>query len=101
VPDLLKIVMFRVLQEALNNIAKHSKADLVRLYLRKTDGTIELAIEDNGLGFDLKDALAVESSKRGFGLTSMRERTEFSGGSFSIQSIRGEGTTIRAIWPRE
>jgi len=101
VPDPLKIVMFRVLQEALNNIAKHSKADLVRLYLKKTDGMIELAIEDNGLGFDLKDALSVESSKRGFGLAGMRERTELSGGSFAIQSIRGEGTTIRATWPRE
>ncbi len=101
VPDHLKTVIFRVLQEALNNVAKHSKAELMRLYLRKTGGTIELAIEDNGLGFDLEDTLSVESTKRGLGLTSMRERTELSGGSFAIQSTRGAGTIVRASWPRE
>ena len=78
---LLKIVIFRVTQEGMNNIAKHSKADLVRLSLRRMDGRIELVIEDNGQGFDLKKVLGSESTKRGLGLTSMRERTELSGGS--------------------
>jgi len=99
VPDILKTVIYRVLQEAFNNIAKHSKADLVRLYLRKAEGTIDLFIEDNGRGFDLQDALSAESSKRGLGLASMKERTEYSGGSFSIESIRGVGTIVRASWP--
>ncbi len=58
-PDPLKIIVYRVLQEALNNIAKHSKADLVNLSLRKVNDTIELTIEDNGLGFDLEDVLSV------------------------------------------
>ena len=99
VPDTLKTVIYRVLQEAFNNIAKHSKADLVRLYLRKTEGTIELFIEDNGRGFDVQDALSAESFKRGLGLASMKERTEYSRGSLSIESIRGAGTSVRASWP--
>jgi PAS domain S-box-containing protein len=99
VPDPLKIVLFRVIQEAMNNIAKHSKADLVHLSLQKTDGTIELAIQDNGQGFNLMEVLSVEGSRRGLGLTSMRERTELSGGSFVVESTRGRGTLIRALWP--
>ena len=98
VPDPLKIIIYRVLQEAFNNIAKHSEADLVLLSLRKKDGTIELAVEDNGLGFNLEDLLSVESPKRGLGLASMKERTELSGGFFAIVSTRGKGTIIRATW---
>ena len=98
VPDPLKTIMYRVLQEALHNVAKHSQANHVRLSLRKTDSTLELAIEDNGQGFDLEDVLSVESSKRGIGLASMRERTELSGGSFALESSKGKGTIIRAVW---
>ena len=99
VPDLLKTVIYRVFQEAMNNVTKHSNANLVRFSLRKTDGTIELAIEDNGLGFDLEDALSVDSDRRGLGLASMKERTELSGGSFAIDSAQGRGTIVRASWP--
>jgi PAS domain S-box-containing protein len=99
VPDPLKTIIYRVMQEALGNIAKHSGADLVRLSLRKAHGTIELAIEDNGLGFDLEGVLSVESSKRGIGISSMKERIELSGGSFAIESAVGTGTIIRASWP--
>jgi PAS domain S-box-containing protein len=98
IPNALKIVIFRVTQEGMNNIAKHSKADLVNLSLGKVDGRIELILKDNGQGFDLNRVLASESTKRGLGLTSMRERTELSGGSFGIKSIMGKGTTIRAKW---
>jgi PAS domain S-box-containing protein len=99
VPDSLKIVAFRVTQEAMNNIAKHSKADTVRLSLRKIDDRLELMLEDNGRGFDLEKVLGSERTKRGLGLSSMRERTELSGGSFRIESTEGKGTAIRAWWP--
>ncbi|HSB04682.1 MAG TPA: cache domain-containing protein [Thermodesulfobacteriota bacterium] len=101
VPDSLKSVIYRISQEALNNIAKHSKADLVILSLQKTGNPIELVIQDNGQGFDVKETLSKESYKRGLGLSSMRERAELSGGSFNIESIRGKGTTIRVSWPNE
>ena len=94
----LKTVIYRVIQEALNNIAKHSRADRVHLSLSKLDGKIELAIKDNGVGFVLEDALSIESPKRGFGLSGMRERVELSGGAFWIESRKGSGTTVRASW---
>jgi signal transduction histidine kinase len=99
IPESLKTVIFRVVQEALNNVAKHSGADSVTIFLTKRDDTIELTIEDNGRGFDLKEAFDIVGSKRGFGLGSMKERIELSGGSFSLESIRREGTTVKAYWP--
>ena len=99
VPELLKTVIYRVLQEAMNNVAKHSKTNLVGLYLRKTDGQIELVIEDNGRGFDVENTLSLENTKRGLGLSSMKERTELSRGAFSIESTKGNGTTVKAMWP--
>jgi PAS domain S-box-containing protein len=93
IPDSLRTVLFRVIQEAMNNIAKHTKADLVRLSLGKTTNKIKLSIEDNGPGFNLNNI------RKGLGLTSMRERTELSGGTFEVESVVGKGTTIRASWP--
>lgn len=83
----------------MNNVAKHSKANGVRLSLKKNDNTLELAIQDNGHGFEPEKALSLESSKRGLGLVSMGERARLSGGSFAIESTKGAGTTVRAWWP--
>ena len=94
----LKTVTYRLTQEALNNIAKHSKADFVHLSLRRREKEIELVIKDNGMGFDLEEILSPERSKRGLGLSSMRERAELSGGTFAIESTPGKGTTLRASW---
>ena len=99
VPDNLKIVLFRITQEAMNNIGKHAKADSVYLGLRKVDGAIELCVKDNGEGFDLESLPSREISKKGLGLSSMKERVEFSGGSFSVESAKGKGTVIKASWP--
>jgi PAS domain S-box-containing protein len=99
IPEPLKIVIFRIVQEALNNIAKHSGAELVNVCLERKDGRIELAIEDNGSGFDVDSAQVKGSHERGFGIPGMKERTEFAGGAFSIESVIGKGTTIHATWP--
>jgi len=101
IPGALKIIIYRVAQEAMNNIAKHSKADLVRLSLRKMDKKMELSIQDNGEGFNLEEAYSRKGTQRGLGLDSMRERVELSGGAFSIEASKGTGTAIRAIWPIE
>jgi PAS domain S-box-containing protein len=98
--DHLKTVIYRICQEAFNNIAKHSKAKVATLSLRKTDH-IELVIEDDGQGINLEEKLSPENRNRGLGLTSMRERAELSGGLFDIKSIRGSGTAIRVSWPLE
>ena len=98
VPDVLKIVIFRISQEALNNIAKHSQANRVRLSLKKGDSVVELTISDNGTGFDVAQVLSDELPERGLGLASMRERATLSGGTFFIESQKGTGTTVRASW---
>jgi signal transduction histidine kinase len=101
VPEALKIVVYRISQEALNNIAKHSKADTVSLSLSKTKNHLKLCIKDNGQGFDLREALEKTGETAGMGLSSMKERSEHSGGSFSLLSSKGKGTTIQAFWPTE
>jgi signal transduction histidine kinase len=93
IPDSLKAVIYRISQEALNNIAKHSKACQVFFSLRKGRRSIELTVRDNGHGVDL------DHVRRGLGLSTMRERAEYSGGSFDIESAVGRGTTIRVSWP--
>ena len=97
-PENLKANIFRITQEALNNIARHSKAEWVDISLTKNGGGIKLVVSDDGVGMDM-DKILQTSAARSFGLTNMRERTEFTGGSFSIESAPGEGTTIRAHWP--
>ena len=99
IPGDLKIVIYRVLQEALTNVAKHSSAEHVSVELLKSNGMLRLTITDDGPGFSLH---AVERSgmtaQHGFGLISMRERVELSGGEFIIDSVLGRGTTIGAAW---
>jgi signal transduction histidine kinase len=99
VPDRLKIVIYRIIQEAMNNIGKYSKADLVVIAFQEIGNRIELVIRDNGRGFDPEEVLSRESTRRGLGLSSMKERAELSGGLFEIETGQGRGTTVRASWP--
>jgi signal transduction histidine kinase len=99
VPDSLKIVIYRVLQEAMNNITKHSHADVVRISLTEKYGKIELNISDNGKGFDVEGILSKDPTEKGIGISSMKERAELSGGHFSLESRNGAGTTVRVSWP--
>lgn len=101
IPEPIKIVIFRVLQEALNNVAKYSEAEWVKVRLSKTARKIELSVKDNGKGFDLREAVSKSTHEKGFGLTGMQERTELSDGVFLVESSIGEGTAIRASWPRK
>jgi signal transduction histidine kinase len=100
IQESLKVNIFRIAQEALNNIAKQSQAEWVDISLSKNGGGIELVVSDDGVGIDL-DLILQTSTARSLGLTGMRERAELTGGSFSIESTPGKGTTIRACWPIE
>ena len=93
VPEKLKIVIFRILQEAMNNIAKHSRGTSIALALGKRKDRITLKIQDNGAGFDL------ESSPKGLGLSSMKERAQNSGGIFILESSPGKGACLEVMWP--
>ncbi|GAB4093589.1 PAS domain-containing sensor histidine kinase [Flaviaesturariibacter terrae] len=93
VPDNQKLMLFRILQEQLNNIVKHAGARKVTVQLRQGDGELRLEVTDDGCGFD---PLTV---RRGLGLTNMRNRAEMFGGNVSIVSAPGAGCTLTVSVP--
>jgi signal transduction histidine kinase len=101
VPEEMKIIIYRIIQEGLTNAQKHSEASVVRLHMAFTDNkrSISLFIEDNGRGFNVEETLSLKDPLSGYGLIAMRERCEIFGGSFHIESEIGTGTKIRATLP--
>ena len=99
IPVSVKTAIYRILQESLNNVAKHSGADRVRIDLIHTGRRIELAIVDNGSGFDKEQILAMTDTERGLGLASIKKRAELSHGVFELQTDPAKGTQIRVSWP--
>jgi PAS domain S-box-containing protein len=99
IPEAFKIVIYRVIQEALNNAARHSTADRVYIRLKKSGQNLETEVEDNGQGFDLEQVYAREDHLSGLGLKSMQERVEIIGGSFSVHSGPGIGTRVHITLP--
>jgi PAS domain S-box-containing protein len=89
------LCLFRILQESLWNIAKHSCAEHVDVALECRDSGLLLRIRDDGIGFDTTES----QGQRGLGLASMRERTRLVSGTLSIQSQPGSGTTVEAEIP--
>jgi PAS domain S-box-containing protein len=89
------LCILRVVQEALHNAAKHSRATRVKVELRDGPDDLSVAIADDGVGFDLVEASMTE----GIGLISMRERVAFVGGTFGVMSAPGQGTRIEARVP--
>ena len=98
-PDMplpIKEAIYRITQEALNNVLKHSRATRVEITLRcPDDSPIDLVIQDNGIGFDPASQKAAS-----MGVFIMQERTEGLGGSFSIESQAGQGVRIHASIPK-
>lgn len=99
IPESLKIVALRIIQEALNNIAKHSGADTIHLSLKRNETCLELIVADNGRGFHLQRTQSQHYPSGGMGLDGMRERAELYGGTFRIDSEEGKGCVLRALWP--
>jgi len=106
IPVPIKVVIFRIVQEAFNNAIKHSGAEQMHISLNQIGESIVLNIEDNGAGFDVKQAFDAkqayvqgEGGQKGLGLTSMRERAESTGGLYAVGSVKGKGTTISVTWP--
>jgi signal transduction histidine kinase len=93
----IEVELYRIAQEMLANVAKHSRATRVALRLSVEDESVSLSVEDDGIGFDAAAALA--RFNRGLGLLSMRERTELLGGTFNLESTPGRGTRIRITVP--
>ena len=85
--------LYRITQEALNNIHKHAKARHAAVVFERRNGQVVLVIEDDGVGFDRIDA-AGASGARGIGLLGMQERAAIIGGTLEIETSPGKGTTI-------
>ena len=93
-----RTVLYRVTQEALTNVLKHAQASEVEVDIRKLGDAVALSIRDNGRSFQVERLLYSHENKR-LGLLGMRERVEMVGGSFRVQSARGQGTTVHASIP--
>lgn len=91
-----EINFFRVVQEGLNNIARHSGATKVTLTITRSDRSIAMELHDNGMGFDVA---AVRSRGGGFGMTGMTERIRLVGGKLTVASQLRTGTTVQATLP--
>jgi signal transduction histidine kinase len=94
IPEPNKIVIYRVLQEAVNNALKHGNAETVSVSLKKTDGRLTMCVVDDGCGFDMQAVSKNNEALSGFGLDGMRDRADMAGGRLSIDSRPGEGTTV-------
>jgi two-component system sensor histidine kinase UhpB len=94
IPDDIELNLYRIIQEALGNIEKHSRATQVTLRLVREGTLLKAAIRDNGRGFDAAALEHRKSKYPGMGLVDMKERAAFVGGAYSVRSARGEGTEI-------
>jgi len=89
--------LFRIVQEALNNVSKHARTDQAEVTLQMTGGSVLLLIEDHGVGFDASN---FEPGGESTGLRGMRERAEILGGTLEVESSPGEGTRIVVTLPK-
>jgi two-component system sensor histidine kinase UhpB len=95
----VEIACFRVIQEAVANAVKHSKASQVWITVRPLDSGLSVAIRDNGVGFDVSAVKDRAVHDESIGLLSMRERATLVGGYLAVQSTLGQGTEVRATFP--
>ena len=89
------IQVFRIIQEAINNILKHSEATSLKLMAKAKSNALELVLMDNGKGFELST-----KKRESLGVTTMQERAEAIGGKLFVESVIGKGTTIRLNFPK-
>jgi signal transduction histidine kinase len=94
----MEITLLRIAQEALTNVARHAKTEEAKISLDRTDRTIQLTVQDAGIGMNGYDTKIHPQSH---GMKIMRERAEAFGGSVTIKSAPGEGTTVEAVLPIE
>jgi signal transduction histidine kinase len=99
-PAPAETAIYRVVQEALNNIVKHSGATAVWITAEKADGVLRCSVRDNGAGFSV-DSVRGEGQRRGLGLSSMKERLNAVGGALHIKSSPGNGTQLLMTLPLE
>ena len=97
--DAMKITIFRIIQESLNNIIKHSQATHVNIHLHFEEKNVRISVFDNGIGFDRDQVQERRTSRPSLGLAGMEERAALLGGTVTIQSRPGYGTEVEALIP--
>ncbi len=96
-----QIIIYRIFQEFLNNVAKHAKADKISIYIQKKKDTIDFSMEDNGIGFNLSELSLKESTQKGIGLAAMEERALMLKSLLKIDTRKEEGTKISFVIRRK
>ena len=99
--DEQQLLVFRIFQEAFTNIVRHSLASHASIVIKKQGEEICFVIEDDGKGFDVKEPMSRDFTKRGMGLAAMEERAWMLGGSVNIWSQKELGTRIEFRVPTE
>jgi len=97
----LETALFRIAQEAINNVAKHAEAAHVRIHLTWEPQQVIVEVEDDGRGINLDDLYTQRDTGQGMGLLGMRERAEMFGGRLNIFAQPGQGTRIEARLPTD
>jgi len=97
--DGLKIILYRSVHELLNNVVKHAWAQHVAVSIKRSNGQVQITVEDDGVGFDPTELEGIAATERGFGLFSIRERLHYLGGSILIESALYKGTRITLLVP--
>ena len=97
--EAMKIAVFRIIQEALNNIIKHARASHVNIHLAFEVRNVKIHVFDNGIGFDPDQVKQRRTSRPSLGLAGMEERAALLGGTVAIQSRPGYGTEVEAMIP--
>lgn len=98
-PTETDLALYRILQKALGNVERHAHAHHVKVRLIRRRGSVQLTIEDDGIGFDPESARVRRRTRGGLGLLSMRERASYVGGVVNIASTQGSGTRIEIRIP--
>lgn len=94
-----EIHIFRIIQEALNNVVKHSKATECKVIVKKQNDRLNIHVIDNGIGFDVDDLMSSHDTLKNFGISNISERVKFLKGELNIQSSPGNGTAITVSIP--
>ena len=97
--DAMKITVFRIVQESLNNIIKHSQATHANIHLYFDEKNVRISVFDNGIGFDRDQVQQKRSSRPSLGLAGMEERAALLSGTVTVQSHPGYGTEVEATIP--
>jgi signal transduction histidine kinase len=98
-PEEIETTLFRIAQEAMVNVARHSKASSVSIDLCKSNGQVVMTLSDDGEGFDPTSVSLAFEHGRGWGLVGMQERATLAGGQFTVESVPGKGTMVRVNIP--